>query len=210
MPECVIKRVIKMGKKSRQSRSAHTFEFLNRHKEKYDWDNEELEIEEGLVEEDSYPDLLAEISGVRLESDYESDDVVEVPQITELEIAAQAARNANLAEPREGSDKFTGVNLPPPILIEDDDEDVEDRDASQASQESDGDVIFVGENAANEEPDPVQVHEVHDHEFETIDNEGAEEGVPDGQLQGGAEEGAQDGEQLGRATPKKEEDKETG
>jgi hypothetical protein len=110
MPECVIKRVIKMGKKSRQSRSAHTFEFLNRHKEKYDWDNEELEIEEGLVEEDSYPDLLEEISGVRLESDYESDDVVEVPQITELEIAAQAARNANLAEPREGSDKFTGVS----------------------------------------------------------------------------------------------------
>jgi hypothetical protein len=91
MPERVIKRVIKMGKKSRQSRSADTLEFLNRHKEKYDWDNEELEIEEGLVEDEPHPDLLAEIPGVILESDYESDDVVEVPEVTELAIAEQAA-----------------------------------------------------------------------------------------------------------------------
>jgi hypothetical protein len=80
-----------MGKKSRQSRSADTLEFLNRHKEKYDWDNEELEIEEGLVEDEPHPDLLAEIPGVILESDYESDDVVEVPEVTELAIAEQAA-----------------------------------------------------------------------------------------------------------------------
>jgi hypothetical protein len=146
MPERVVKHVIKMGKKSRQSRSADTLEFLNRHKEKYDWDNEELEIEEGLVEDEPHPDLLAEIPGVPLESDYESDDVVEVPEVTELEIAEQAARNANLAASREGPDKVTGVDLHPPIVIEDEDEQDGNEDASQASGGSDGDVVFVGEH----------------------------------------------------------------
>ena len=74
-------------------------ELLNRHKEKYDWDNEELEIDKGLVEEEPHPDLLAELPGVRLESDYESDDVVEIVLVTELDIAEQAAWNANHAEP---------------------------------------------------------------------------------------------------------------
>jgi hypothetical protein len=73
------------------------------------------------------------------------------------------------------------VNLHPPILIEDDDKDTGNENASQASEESDGDVIFVVENTANEEPDPDQVHEVHENEFETIVNEGAEGGAPDGQ-----------------------------
>jgi hypothetical protein len=74
-------------------------ELLNRHKEKYDWDNEEVEIDKGLVEEEPHPDLLAELPGVRLESDYESDDVVEIVLVTELDIAEQAAWNANHAEP---------------------------------------------------------------------------------------------------------------
>ena len=74
-------------------------ELLNCHKEKYDWDNEELEIDKGLVEEEPHPDLLAELPGVRLESDYESDDVVEIVLVTELDIAEQAAWNANHAEP---------------------------------------------------------------------------------------------------------------
>ena len=74
-------------------------ELLNRHKEKYDWDNEELDIDKGLVEEEPHPDLLAELPGVRLESDYESDDVVEIVLVTELDIAEQAAWNANHAEP---------------------------------------------------------------------------------------------------------------
>jgi hypothetical protein len=63
MPERVIERMIKLGKKCRQSRSADTLQFLNRHKEKYDWDNEDLEVEEGLVEDEPYPDLLAELPG---------------------------------------------------------------------------------------------------------------------------------------------------
>ncbi len=73
-------------------------ELLNRHKEKYDWDNEELEIDKGLVEEEPHPDLLAELPGERLESDYESDDVVEIVLVTELDIAEQAEWNANHAE----------------------------------------------------------------------------------------------------------------
>ncbi len=49
--------------------------------------------------------------------------------------------------------------MDPPILIEDDNDDEDDDDdenASQASEDSDGDVIFIGENATNEVPEPEQ------------------------------------------------------
>jgi hypothetical protein len=90
IPKRVIKRVIQMGKKSKQTRTDQTLQFLNRHKEKIDWDNEDLEIEEGLVEEEAHPDLPAEIPGVPLESDFESDGI-EQPEVRELDIAIGAA-----------------------------------------------------------------------------------------------------------------------
>jgi hypothetical protein len=100
---------------------------------------------------------------------------VEVNPVTELEIAEQAARNANLAEPRGDADEITGVNLEPPILIEDDNDDEDDENASQESEDSDGDVIFIGDNATNEAPEPEQIHEVHDEELETFNDEDTEE-----------------------------------
>lgn len=66
MPDLMIKAVIKMGKKSKQTRSAETLQFLNHHREKYDWDNDKLEIDEGLGEDEVHPDLPVEIPGVSL------------------------------------------------------------------------------------------------------------------------------------------------
>ena len=52
-------------------------EFLDRKKAKFDWDNEEIEEDEGLVEPHpnpaTHPGILAEIPGVMMESD--CDDV---------------------------------------------------------------------------------------------------------------------------------------
>ena len=49
-------------------------EFLNRVGEKFDWDNEELDVPSDKVEDDkpvAHPNIPAEIPGVPLESDYE-------------------------------------------------------------------------------------------------------------------------------------------
>ena len=44
--------------------------FLNRTKQKYGWDNDELNDDDGLVKEDpTHPDLPAKIPGVDLESE---------------------------------------------------------------------------------------------------------------------------------------------
>ena len=106
-----------MGQKSKQTRSDQTLQFLNWHKEKFDWDNEDLEIEEGLVEDEAHLDLPAEIPGVPLESDFES-DVIEQPEIGELDIAIAVARNANLADSSNDPIEITGVNSP--VVIDDD------------------------------------------------------------------------------------------
>jgi hypothetical protein len=71
-------------------------QFLNRHREKYDWDNDKMEIDEGLGGDEAHPDLPAEIPGVPLESDFES-NLIEQTEVSELYIAMAAARNANLS-----------------------------------------------------------------------------------------------------------------
>jgi len=147
-----------MGQKSKQTRSDQTLQFLNWHKEKFDWDNEDLEIEEGLVEDEAHPDLPAEIPGVPLESDFES-DVIEQPEIRELDIAIAAARNANLADSSNDPIEITGVN--PPVVI-DDNGSVD----TATSEGSDGDVQFIGENLDPPNRDPDQIHEVNNDEEE--------------------------------------------
>ena len=96
MPDLMIKAVIKMGQKNKKTHCAETLQFLNRHREKYDWDNDKMEIDEGLGEDEAHPDLPAEIPGVPLESDFES-NLIEQTEVSELDIAMAAARNANLS-----------------------------------------------------------------------------------------------------------------
>ena len=49
MPDQVIRRVVKLGKSSKQLRTKERLTFLNRHKDRFDWDTPEDEFE-GLVE----------------------------------------------------------------------------------------------------------------------------------------------------------------
>jgi hypothetical protein len=81
MPDRVIRRVIALGKRSKQKRKSAHLQFLNRVQQEFDWVIEETA---GLVKpEPSETDALpAEIPGVQLESDFES-EAVETPPPTE-------------------------------------------------------------------------------------------------------------------------------
>ena len=89
-------------------------EFFNRCQQPFDWENEELGDTLPEVEEPIYPDILAEIPGVLVASDFEdvSDAVTTPPPRTFAEIADAALRNAALSK-RTGVDgQFTGVDRP--------------------------------------------------------------------------------------------------
>ena len=76
-------------------------EFLNRTKDKFEWKNDDIPMGETTGgEEPIYPNLILEIPGVELETDFEDmEDVVQetcAPLL--VEGAAAAARNANLSK----------------------------------------------------------------------------------------------------------------
>ena len=70
-PDRIIRLANSWGKQSRSKQFGNKLEFLNRNKVRYDWDNEEIEEEEALVEPPpaAHPGILAEIPGVELEAD---------------------------------------------------------------------------------------------------------------------------------------------
>jgi hypothetical protein len=69
---------MKLGKVCKQKRTKERLHFLNRHKERFSWDNEELDEPELLEKPQDTDSLLAEIPGVLLESDYDT-GVVQSP-----------------------------------------------------------------------------------------------------------------------------------
>ena len=79
-PDRVIKRVNELGKTPRGANYSDGLAFLNRKKQPFNWENEELNEKLPEVEEPIYPDILAEIPGLVLESDFDDDnDVVMTP-----------------------------------------------------------------------------------------------------------------------------------
>ena len=75
MPDRVVKLVNEWGHKSNKANYGDTLKFQNRNKNKFDWGNNELEEDEGLIEDEHkdnpYPSLPAEIPGVELDQDLE-------------------------------------------------------------------------------------------------------------------------------------------
>ena len=65
-----MKLVNKWGQKSDKANYGNTLKFRNRNKNKFDWDNHELEEDEGLIEDepkdDPYCSLPAKSPGVEL------------------------------------------------------------------------------------------------------------------------------------------------
>eukprot|EP00956_Cyclotella_meneghiniana_P028301 scaffold65295_cov71-Cyclotella_meneghiniana.AAC.14 len=148
MPDRVIKRAISIGKACKRKRTSARLTFLNRHKEKFDWDNEDLDEpdEVGLVEAPLETDpLLAEIPGVELESDDEPVNVIqEVEEPSELTVALAARANANLMQDKT-PDQLAGVDDGGDAAVISDDEDDDDGD--------DDDVVFMGNNLDQAEPE---------------------------------------------------------
>ena len=72
MPDRIKKLVEKWGTQSRGKAFKGKMEFLNRTKDKFEWEN--VDIPTGKMtgeEEPIYPNLIAEIPGVELETDFE-------------------------------------------------------------------------------------------------------------------------------------------
>jgi hypothetical protein len=100
MPEWVIKRVDAIGEHEGQDR---TFQFLNRQKEPYKWTDEVLEDDtdfQGLLENEEeavYPNVSAELPGVKLEAE-ERDftPVSDEPEADFRELVEAAVHNAGI------------------------------------------------------------------------------------------------------------------
>ena len=103
------------GQKAQTKKYKDKMQFLNRSKKKFDWDNEELEENVGLVEPEKliYPDIPAEIPGVVLESDFDEQEgpVQSVPDPTHASLAAAALRNAGLSDTTGVLPKTIGVDF---------------------------------------------------------------------------------------------------
>ena len=89
-------------------------EFRNRKNQPFDWENEELGETLTEVEEPIYPDILAKIPGVVLESDFaDTGDAVTTPAPPTYEERVASALS-NLAFPKHTGvdEEFTGVYRP--------------------------------------------------------------------------------------------------
>jgi len=121
MPDSFIAAVNNWGLRSKRNRSAPKLEFLNRRKEKFDWDNDEMEDDAMVEDEVIYPEIPAEFPGLLFDRGM-SDDVVEVkPELSNAQLALAAAVNADIVEINT-----TGVpSLIDEVIIDDDDDDDE-------------------------------------------------------------------------------------
>ena len=128
-PDRIIRLANSWGKQSRSKQFGNKLEFLDRNKVRYDWDNEEIEEEEALVEPPrtaAHPGILAEIPGVVMESDGEVDTAaIEAAPVPDRAARAAAARaNDNFAAiPRAPVNEIRGVikkKKTPVIMIDND------------------------------------------------------------------------------------------
>ena len=111
-PDRVTKRVNEWGKTSRGEKYSDSLEFLNRKRQPFDWENKELNETLPEVEEPIYPDILAEVPGLVLESDLEDDnDAVMTPPPPTIEEHAEAALgNSDMTAEPSDNRPSTGVH----------------------------------------------------------------------------------------------------
>jgi hypothetical protein len=138
MPDDIINKVDTWVKKSTKEQFHHKLEFLNHMKQKYDWDGDEAEMDEGLVEPDLiYRDLDSNTPGVLFDHNQEPPVEQPIEEDDEVANAAYVAANANLMP--VDTTEITGVNLPTnlptPPAVTDDEGDADDED---------GDIIETG------------------------------------------------------------------
>jgi hypothetical protein len=98
MPDRVITMVDDWGRRHCRGDKKKSLTFLNQKRQLYDWDNDNLEDDKGLVDPDiTHPDLPAKVPGINLESEQpHHHQVVEVIEKSDEEQVYAAQRNASL------------------------------------------------------------------------------------------------------------------
>jgi hypothetical protein len=113
MPDRVIAVIKDWGRHHQKEDKANTLEFLNQKQQQYDWDNEDLEYNEGLIEPDiAHPDIPAEFPGIDLESEHpHHHQVIKVIEEIKDEHIYATQRNASLDDlPHKPTGVSTAVN----------------------------------------------------------------------------------------------------
>ena len=64
VPDRVIKKVIMMGKRAKQTPAGDKLNFLNKTKAKFDWDNDDLYVTKDLI--DPSDDIIVALPGISL------------------------------------------------------------------------------------------------------------------------------------------------
>jgi hypothetical protein len=183
MPTRVLRLVNKWGLMPKNKEYRNKLEFLNNTNIKYNWDNGELEDSECLVENKKdliYPDVLTEIPGVDLESDYDVKDtraVQAVPEPTLAERAAAAAADANLDRTTGVPCKITGVDETVTAIQTKDSDSNDDSDDSNDDSDNEDDNLpqppplthKYYNDSDNEDNDLLVVEDVT--EYDTDDND---------------------------------------
>ena len=77
MPDCIIHLLNTWGRRSRKEGHKNKIECLNRHCMKYDWDNDKLNEDEGLVEM-VRPELPAQLPGIDLAAEKDGEGTMVV------------------------------------------------------------------------------------------------------------------------------------
>ena len=119
VPDRVIILVNKLGKRFQRESQRNKLEFLNRHKDKYAWDNAGLEDDDMALVEDEipHPGIAAEITGVDLASetpgvspsDTYDDSAIDILDPSQEQLVEAGVQNNSLSI--AGPDKNPGVPL---------------------------------------------------------------------------------------------------
>ncbi len=105
MPDRVIAIIKDWGRRHQKEDKASTLKFLNQKQQKYDWDNNDLEYNKGLIGPDiAHPDIPAEFPGIDLES--------YIPVTTKLSKSLRKAKT-NIFTPRNATHPWTTSHTSP-------------------------------------------------------------------------------------------------
>lgn len=135
MPDRVIKHINFLCKKTSKEQFPSKLEYLNRMKNKYDWDGDEAKFDEALVEDVVRPDIPTELPGVEYEQDMEDSAIQEAVPSTEEVDATEIT----------GVDLEISTGVPAPAAVTDNKQD-DDKD-------SEGDNDSATDDAVSEDHD---------------------------------------------------------
>ncbi len=172
MPDRVITVVEDWGRRHIKENNSTKLKFLNQKRQQYDWDNEDLEYNKGLIEPDTaHPDIPAEFPGIDLDSEQPSHHhAVKIIKQSDEEPIHAAQQNASLDNPPT---KTTGVSTAENQLnvntwddTQDDDDFLPTNDTAlhdltqqQDDNEDDSKQATETDNATIEEADAAKVEE---------------------------------------------------